>query len=245
MTESLPRESALAEARARRALRVLRVAVLAPFVAAVAAYLLAPGWREAVDTGLGHLARGEFRELEAWARGFGWGAPLATLALMVAQALVAPIPAILVTWTNSLLFGPFLGGLWSIASGTLAAAVCFALARAFGAPLARRLVAERALARTNAFVELHGGTAVFVARLLPVVPFDPVSYVAGFTRLRWRTFLLATFVGQLPAGMAYSYLGQELARPGRLVLLGATTFLALLVVGLAVRRALLGPRTGP
>lgn len=43
-----------------------------------------------------------------------------------------------------------------------------------------------------------------VCRLLPFVPFDPVSYAAGLTSLRFWPFMLATGVGQLPATIVYS-----------------------------------------
>ena len=77
---------------------------------------------------------------EVWSVG-----ALASLFLMIVQAMVAPIPAVLITGANGLLFGPLLGGLLSIVSATLAAAVCFLLARSFGAPFVSRLVPSTVL----------------------------------------------------------------------------------------------------
>lgn len=51
-----------------------------------------------------------------------------------------------------------------------------------------------------------------VCRLLPFVPFDPVSYAAGLTSLRFWPFMLATGVGQLPATIVYS--GPGVCSPG-------------------------------
>ena len=59
---------------------------------------------------------GDLEGLEAWGRRQGPAAALATTLLMIAQALAAPIPAVLVTFTNSLLFGWVLGGILSIVS---------------------------------------------------------------------------------------------------------------------------------
>jgi uncharacterized membrane protein YdjX (TVP38/TMEM64 family) len=155
--------------------------------------------------------------------------------LMIVQAMVAPIPAVLITGANGLLFGPLLGGLLSIVSATLAAAVCFLLARSFGAPFVSRLVPSTVLQRTNTFMTQHGTAAVLMARLLPVVPFDPISYVAGLTQMRLAAFCWATLVGQIPAGMTYAYLSQEIYRPGHLVVKGVGAFLGLLLFGWTVR----------
>ena len=50
---------------------------------------------------------------------------------------------------------------------------------------------------------------------LPFVPFDPVSYAAGLTSLRFWPFMLATGVGQLPATIVYSRAG--VCSPGHLL----------------------------
>lgn len=220
----------------------VRLLALAPLVVGGAFYLLHPPFRALLNEGVSLLVCGDLPGLRSWAGRLGPWAPLATTLLMVVQAVAAPVPAVLVTVTNSLLFGPFLGGLLSIVSATVAAALCFLLSRCFGEPLVARLLSPSALEQANAFLAAHGGTAVLVARLLPFVPFDPISYVAGLSRMRLSTFCWATLIGQIPAGMAYSYLGQEIDRPARLALWGAGAFLGLLILGWTFRRVLLGRR---
>lgn len=51
-----------------------------------------------------------------------------------------------------------------------------------------------------------------VCRLLPFVPFDPISYAAGLTSIRFRSFFIATGLGQLPATIVYSLGGQHVNR---------------------------------
>jgi uncharacterized membrane protein YdjX (TVP38/TMEM64 family) len=221
-----------------RAARLVQALALAPLIAGVAVYALHAPSRAALDAGVSALARGDLAALRAWGTELGAWAMLGTTVLMVVQALAAPIPAVFVTWTNSWLFGPLAGGAISIVQATLAALICFALARAFGEPLVARLLPFDALKRAEAFMLEHGARAVLIARLMPVVPFDPISYVAGLSRMRAGAFAWATLVGQVPAGMAYAYLGHEITRPARLVVAGACVVLALLALALAVRSAL-------
>ena len=48
---------------------------------------------------------------------------------------------------------------------------------------------------------------MLVARLVPVVSFDAISYAAGLTRMGFWRFILATAVGMTPATFIYAYLG--------------------------------------
>ena len=207
-----------------------------PFAILLGVYFASEGFRVTVDEGMHLLVMADVAGLRVWGASLGIWAPFATLLLMVIQALAAPIPAILITWVNSLLFGPFVGAIWSILSATGAATLCFLIARAYGAPMVTRLVSERVVARTERFMDSHGATAILAARLLPIVPFDPISYVAGLTRMRVWTFVWATAAGQIPAGFMYSYLGQEIDHPVRLPIFGVTGFAALLLIGLVFRR---------
>ena len=49
----------------------------------------------------------------------------------------------------------------------------------------------------------------FIARLIPVISFDAISYGAGLTDMRFLGFAIATGIGQLPATLLYSYLGDR------------------------------------
>lgn len=232
----------MSSAGERRKLWALRAASLAPLAAGIAAWFAVPEFREVCTRGFALLRAADVEGLRALGRELGAAAALFTTLLMIVQAIAAPLPAVVVTAANSLLFGPFAGACLSIASATLAALLCFALARAWGEPIVARLVAPARLARANAFVDEHGALAVLAARLFPFVPFDPISYVAGLSRMRATTFAWTTLVGQIPAGLAYSYLAQRIDRPRQLALLGGLTLLGLTVAGWLARRVLLATR---
>ncbi|PVW53218.1 TVP38/TMEM64 family protein, partial [Klebsiella pneumoniae] len=66
------------------------------------------------------------------------------------------------------------------------------------------------LRSADGYFTRFGPQTILVCRLLPFVPFDPVSYAAGLTSLRFWPFMLATGVGQLPATIVYSWAGSLL-----------------------------------
>jgi len=188
---------------------------LAAILAAVAAFLLIPQVREAVQVVVGILTVKDPQEaiqsFKDYLLGFGYWAPAVSSLLMVFQSVVAPLPAFVVTFTNGLLFGWVGGTILSWSSAMLGAALCFWIARALGRPVVERLVGgTKALEVSDLFFARYGNRAILVSRLLPFVSFDIISYGAGLTPVSFWRFLVATGIGQLPATVIYSYLGQNL-----------------------------------
>jgi uncharacterized membrane protein YdjX (TVP38/TMEM64 family) len=216
-----------------------QVVVTAVLVAAsIAIYMLSPQVREWVQTAIGVLARGEVEVVRDYLRGFGIWAPLVSATLMILQSIAAPLPAFVVTFANGLLFGWVLGALLSWSSAMAGAALCFWIARAFGRPPVEKLAGgSGALEVSDLFFERYGDRAVLIARLLPFVSFDIISYGAGLTSMSFRRFFIATGLGQLPATIVYSYLGQNLTGSAR-VLFMIFLFTAVVFVAASMARPL-------
>jgi len=96
------------------------------------AYLSSEAFRSEVGKATSILGRGDLEGLHDYILSFGALAPVASLLLMVTQALVTPIPTFFMTFANGLAFGVFWGWVLSVTGHTLAAAVCFWLARVLG-----------------------------------------------------------------------------------------------------------------
>ena len=236
MNEAPPKEGSAGLVRRRGIL--LQCAALAPFLVFAVAWALSADLRATLAEGGQLLFDQDEEGLQAWARARGIWAPLATSLLMIAQGIAAPIPAVVVTFANSALFGWVWGGILSILSANVAASLCFLLGRAWGEPVVRRLVRDSAWERTKGFVDEHGRNAILVSRLLPFVPFDPISYLAGVSGMRFWPFFLATLIGQIPAGMAYSWLATQRDRPMVFVAAALCVLAGLVLIGWIVRARL-------
>ena len=151
---------------------------------------------------------------------FGIFAPLISALLMIFQSVIAPLPAYLITIANGALFGFWLGLLLSWGSAMLGAALCFLIARVFGSKHVAKIITQPVVDKTDDFIKKYGNYAILIARLLPFVPFDVVSYGAGLTRMQFIGFWIATGIGQLPATAVYTYLGNRISTHTRLMLYG-------------------------
>ena len=145
----------------------------------------------------------------AYIAGYGALAPVVSAILMIFQSVIAPLPAFLITFANGTLFGFWWGSLLSWSSSMVGAAFCFYIARYLGIERITRLISQPAVDKTNDFVEKYGTYAILIARLIPFISFDVVSYFAGATRMRFLGFWIATGIGQMPATLVYSYLGES------------------------------------
>ena len=193
-----------------RAIRLLRLVLLLGAATLFGLlYLLSAGFRFEVNRAVGLLGRGDIVGLRDYILSYGLWAPVASCFLMVLQALVAPVPSFLITFANGLAFGVFWGWMLSLFGHVLAAAVCFWISRALGRVPVEVLVGRTGLQSADRWFARWGLYAVFVGRLIPGVAFDVISYAAGLTRMRFRSFLIATVLGIFPQTFLYSYLGRQ------------------------------------
>lgn len=150
-----------------------------------------------------------------------------------AVATLSPLPKSLFTLAAGALFGVPVGLLVVLAGATGGAVVAFHLARGLGREGVHRFTGDR-FDRLEERLDRHGFLTVIVARLVPVVPFTAVNYLAGLTAMSVRVFVLGTVLGITPASTMYVVLGAYGGEPGSwpfrvaLVSLGVLT-----VVGVA------------
>lgn len=102
--------------------------------------------------------------------------------------------------------------------------------------MVEKLVSKFALDEVDAFFKGYGNYAILIARLLPFVSFDIISYAAGLTSVRFWPFFWATGLGQLPATLVYSYVGDMLVGSARTFLCGLLILTSLGVMIFVMKR---------
>lgn len=182
----------------------------------------------------------DIEKIKEYILSFGVMAPLISFFLMVFQAIVAPLPAFLITFANAALFGWLWGAALSWFSAMIGALVCFYIAKFLGRDVVEKLTSKMALESVDTFFEKHGTYAILIARLLPFVSFDVVSYAAGLTSMRLRAFLIATGIGQLPATLVYSYVGEMLTGGAQSVVYGLLSLFAVSILVYLIKRVYRG-----
>ena len=204
-----------------------KAAVTAAAIAAILAYYFIPSVNQTMNTILSAFASGDFTVVRAFVESYGAYAAAVSFLLMILQSIAAPLPAFLLTFANANLFGWWKGAILSWSSAMAGAAVCFYIARILGRDVAEKLTSKAGLKQIDEFFERQGKMSILIARLLPFMSFDIVSYAAGLTSISFGSFLFATGIGQLPATIIYSYVGSMLTGGAKLFVTGLLLLFAI------------------
>jgi len=206
--------------------------ILAP----VGLYYMAPPFHNAINQAVAVLSKVNVQAAKDYILSFGIWAPVISFLLMVLQSVAAPLPAFIITFANAGLFGWVKGAALSWSSAMAGAALCYAIARVYGRSAVEKFTTRSALREVDVFFERYGKWAVLIARLLPFVSFDVVSYAAGLTSMGFWEFFWATGLGQLPATIVYSYVGDMLVGSVRNVVFGLLLLFALSAFAIMFRQ---------
>lgn len=201
-----------------------------------ALYFFVPSFAVQVKTAVGILARADIKAMRIYLHSYGLWAPIISMALMVLQALAAPLPAFVITFANAWVFGWVWGAVYSWTGAMIGASICFWIAKVYGRPVVEKMVGKKSLAMSDDFFTRYGRYSVIIARLIPVVPFDIISYAAGLTTIGFWEFFWATGIGQLPATIIYSWLGENMSPSAKYAFWAVCAFLVLLFFSLAVKK---------
>lgn len=191
--------------------------------------------QDSLNKSIQYLKAADVEGFRDYLLSFGSLAAVVSGLLMVFQSIVAPLPAFVITFANGLLFGWGGGAVLSWSSAMAGAILCFYLAKILGRPVVEKIVTKKALTWWDQFFAKYGKHAVFIARLVPIVSFDLVSYAAGVTSISFWQFFWATGLGQLPATLLYSYLGQNATSTVKILFFVFTIVIALAVLGMILR----------
>ena len=180
------------------------------------------------------LVAGNLDQVISLIRSWEVAAPLMSVLLMITQAIVAPIPAFLITAANGMVFGSFWGAIVSWIGAMMGALTSFYIAHLFKNVALRKIVRnQKAVEFIRHAGEKRGFYVILLSRLLPFISFDIISYMAGLSGIRLRAFILGTALGMLPATFIYTYIGHEIPvmeKDFPILLTYTTVFIFILVV---------------
>jgi len=172
--------------------KTIKVAVLLILIAAGAVALRI----NAVPAGL------DAERLAAFIEAQGIWAPIVFILIFtVAPTLL--IPALPLTVTAGIIFGPFWGVVYVSIGSTAGATLAFLVARVFGRKWVKERIKDSRLRSLDKLVKKDGWKIIAAARLVPLFPYNLLNYAFGLTGIRLKTYVVTSFIFMLPATIAY------------------------------------------
>lgn len=183
--------------------------------------------------------------IQQWLDGLGiWGPVLYMFAYTVRPLVL--FPASILSLAGGYVFDPFWGTVWTVLGASAGAMISFGAARWFHRALRADTAnhnGEAHVARTPKWEALqqgfhrHGLLYVLAMRLIPLFPFDVVSYGAGVSRVSISSFAIGTVFGIIPGTFAYIFLGSSLGtQQGDKIAIAVGVFVIAIAIPLLAKR---------
>jgi len=155
---------------------------------------------------------------------FGVWGPVLYILIYAIRPIVF-FPATILTIASGLLFGPWLGILYTIIGENMSANLAFFMGRYFG----RSFVAEKEkgfIKKVDAKIRENGFMTVLLMRLL-YFPFDLTNYGCGLTSVKHKDYFWATVIGIMPGLTTFVLLGSSFTDWRNLIFTGVVFVLGL------------------
>jgi uncharacterized membrane protein YdjX (TVP38/TMEM64 family) len=149
--------------------------------------------------------------------------PLAPIVYMLLRALTyvfAPLTTGPIQLASGALFGIWEGIAYSLLGEALGGSINFWIGRRFGRPVVLRLAGEQGLLKAEEYYHLVGEwRGLALARLVLFAMWDFLSYVIGFTPVKYSHYLLVSLiVGAIPTAAAV-FVGSQLGGENQALLM--------------------------
>jgi uncharacterized membrane protein YdjX (TVP38/TMEM64 family) len=150
-------------------------------------------------------------------------------------------PASLLTLAIGALCGPLWGIIFAVIGSNLSATLAYFVGRLLGQDVVEPKN-ENALQRYLQRMRQNSFETIFIMRLI-FLPYDLVNYAAGFLKINYGAFILATILGSLPGTISFVLFGASSGLEGgtpkfdwRILALSIAIFAASLLVSRLVKR---------
>lgn len=119
------------------------------------------------------------------------------------------LPCGLFSALGGIVFGKLQGTLLTLFGLTAGSILTFYLSRNIGREWVRKTLKHR-YDKYEAYISRDYPYTIFLMRVVPLVPYDAVSCIAGISKVGAGRFILDTAVGSIPGTFTYVYLGDSL-----------------------------------
>lgn len=142
---------------------------------------------------------------------FGAWAPLAIIAIIIAEAIIAPLPGFVPIVSAGFIFGTIEGSIYALVGNMIGSLMVFLIARKFGRYIALRFIDNERLDKYECAIERRENI-LLILYFFPIFPTDIISVAFGLSKIKLKKFILVTSIGFIFNVWALNYFGDYLAK---------------------------------
>ncbi|MCY1690224.1 VTT domain-containing protein [Exiguobacterium sp. SL14] len=95
-------------------------------------------------------------------------------------------------------YGPWLGTLLDVIGAGTGGLLSFWIALLLGRRGVEKLIGKGKIQGLDERIATNGFLVVLVVLLIPLFPFDAISYASGLSKIRFKQFAIANYLGIIP-----------------------------------------------
>ena len=152
------------------------------------------------------------KDIQTYVNSFGKLAPIIYIIIFALVPLTL-FPDSIIAIAGGLIFGLVKGYIYTAIGAILGATLSFYISRKLGRNFVKKLTKEK-LDNVEEMKNSNGFFIIFMLRLIPLFPFDIISYGAGLTSVKYKDFILATFLGTIPGILVFTNIGAQSVNMG-------------------------------
>lgn len=168
-------------------------------------------------------------DIQKYVSSYGEFAPIIYI-IMFALVPLTLFPDSILAIGGGLIFGLTKGYIYTLIGALLGASLSFYISRKLGRNFVKKLTKEK-LDTIEKMINDKGFFVVLILRLVPLFPFDIISYGAGLTSIKFRDFIFATIIGTIPGILVFTNIGAQSVNIGSNSFYISIMALVVLVVG--------------
>lgn len=151
--------------------------------------------------------QGLFIQTLDWINGLG-NLGIAIFFFFYIIATVLFLPGSVLTLGAGVIFGVVKGSIIVLNAATLGAGLAFLVGRYFARDsIERRIETNSKFKAVDEAVANEGWKIVFLTRLSPIFPFNLLNYAFGVTKVSFKDYITASWLGMIPGSIMYVYIG--------------------------------------
>lgn len=160
----------------------------------------------------GLLISFNIKDISQFIKARGTFSEIVYLLLFFIKPFFIMIPSNVMAVIAALAFGSIRSFILTMVGFFISGTVAFYLARFLGKDFVESILGDK-LIKLDDKIEKNGFKILLILRLPPIIPFDPLSYACGFTKMRYKDFIMASLLGVIPETICYSVLGTSYRSP--------------------------------
>ena len=147
-------------------------------------------------------------EFKDYIQSFGVWAPIVYIVLFTVVPLTL-FPDSILAISGGLAFGIVWGSIYTMIGALMGGTLAFFITRTIGNGAVNKLM-DKKFKGAKKYTDKMGVEVILLLRLIPLFPFDIVSYLAGLSNIKFRKYIFGTIIGTIPGILIFNNIGEQI-----------------------------------